>query len=75
MDGCVGCFSTQKSINERLQTIQNDAKEYAIQHQKNVFIYLDETNVWQFMEEEAARAVGIQPTGGVVSFLRPMSAI
>jgi hypothetical protein len=70
MSGCEGCLQTAKAINEAMAKTQTEAKQYAVTNGKNVFIYFDETGQPQYMVEEAARACGIQPTGGIVSFLQ-----
>jgi hypothetical protein len=69
---CEACKQRQKEIQKALNTARSKAKAYAIENQKNVVIY-QENAEWFFMEAEAARAAGITPTGGMVSFLQPAS--
>lgn len=73
MSGCIGCLPSLSEQQAELQTMEKRAKEYAVENQKNAFIYQDETGHWQYMEETAARSLGIQPTGGIVSFLQPVT--
>jgi hypothetical protein len=73
MSGCEGCFQTQKALQEALTIVQEQAKQYAINNETNVFIYRTEDG-WSFMAEQKARELGVQPTGGVVSYLQPVSA-
>jgi hypothetical protein len=65
---CDNCFQEIKQQQADLEKVKQQAKEYALANQKNIFIYKDETGYWQYMEEEAARSINIFPTGGVVSF-------
>lgn len=70
---CESCFSGPKAQQEALTVVQKDAKKYAIDNETNVFIYRTEDG-WAYMAEAKARELSIQPTGGVVSYLQPVSA-
>lgn len=69
---CETCFSGPKAQQEALTSIQTQAKGYAIANETNVFIYRNEDG-WAYMAEAKARELNIQPTGGVVSPLQPLS--
>ncbi|WP_430897629.1 MULTISPECIES: hypothetical protein [unclassified Paraflavitalea] len=72
-EGCPGCFGTQKQIQQVISSVVKEAQEYAYQNQKNVYIYKNEFQEIVFMEEAAARHIGIIPMQ-VVSYLRPINA-
>lgn len=61
-----------REMNEALVTTQNEAKKYAVEHEKTVFIYQSDFG-WAFIEEEEGIRIGIQPTGGVISHHRPIN--
>lgn len=68
--GCIGCLPSASEQDADRARKTKLAKEDAIKNEKTYFIYRDEAGVWQYMEETAARAIGIQPTGGIVSNLQ-----
>jgi hypothetical protein len=61
-------------MDEQLATVKVTAKKWAVENGKNVFIYKNESGDWTYMEESAARSIGIQPTGGILSFLQPIAS-
>lgn len=63
---CADCWKNYREMAEALGTIQREAKQYAIANETTVYIYQADMG-WAFMEEAAAIAAGIQPTGGVIS--------
>lgn len=67
---CDNCFSTIREAAAQLQSVQKQAKDYAVEKGKTVFIYQSETGHWLYMEEQAAREQNIFPNGGVVSHLQ-----
>jgi len=71
---CEGCTSSVKGQDQQLATLKIEAKNWAVANGKNVFIYKNEVGDWAFMEEGAARSNGIQPTGGILSYLQPVNA-
>jgi len=71
--GCADCHRDLKELQQALFSITSEAKKYAIENEKTVYIYQTE-NGWSFMEEEQAIENNIQPTGGVVSHYKPASA-
>lgn len=73
MSGCAECLPSPGEQDTALQTAIKEAKEHAVTHQKNVFIYKDEQQRWQYIEADVAREIGIQPTGGIVSFMQPVA--
>ena len=72
--GCSDCLTTKSAIEEALSNIRQKAKQYAIEHDTNVYIYQITPGEFAFMEEAAAKEHGIIPTGGVVTKLRPVTA-
>ena len=54
MMGCEGCFQTAKAIQERLQSIVNQAQKYADSNNKTVVIYQLPDGEYSFMEQEKA---------------------
>jgi len=67
---CDNCFSSIREAAAQLQSVQIQAKQYAVEKGKTVFIYQDETGRWLFMEEEAALKEHIFPNGGIVSHMQ-----
>jgi prophage antirepressor-like protein len=73
MSGCDGCFQSQKVIDQALISARKRAKQFAVENDTNVFVYFDEYAQPQFMAEDIARALGIQPTGGIISKMKPVN--
>lgn len=67
---CDNCFSSIREAAAQLQSVQTQAKQYAVEKGKTVFVYQSETGDWLYMEEQAARAQNIYPSGGVISFMQ-----
>ena len=72
MSGCEGCFQTQKELQQQFAIVHTAAKALAVKNNCNVFIFQTPEG-WQYMVEEKAIQLNIQPTGGVVSGLVPAS--
>jgi hypothetical protein len=65
MANCDNCFDRAKSKEQDYETIKQQAKDYAVTHQKDMALY-NENGEWLFAEVQTAISNGI-PFREVVS--------
>lgn len=61
MSGCTGCLPSEREQQQMLEKLYNEAKAYAVQIQKLVFIYVDAESNPLYIEAEAGRLAGYKP--------------
>jgi hypothetical protein len=71
--GCTDCYQTLKEQQAGVAILQQQAKALAVKDNCNVYIYQSE-NGPAIMVEAAAINAGIQPTLGVITPMRPVTA-
>ena len=66
--GCEGCLLTEKEKQQKIKTVESEAKIYAVEHQTLVVLYWAGDQQLLFKTAEAARIEGVIPFR-FVSFL------
>lgn len=56
---CGNCLPTQRELQELIEKVSIEAKQYAVDNQKMVMVYRMDDGTVAFMEAEAGRSLGI----------------